>query len=37
VRGLAGIVECEKAALGIFLPLEPPFKPVLTEAAQAGF
>jgi len=37
VRDLAGVVEREKAAQGIFLTLEPPSKPMLTEAAQAGF
>jgi site-specific DNA-methyltransferase (adenine-specific) len=37
VRDLAGVVEREKAALGIFLTLEPPSKPMLTEAVQAGF
>jgi site-specific DNA-methyltransferase (adenine-specific) len=37
VRDLVGVVEREKAALGIFLTLEPPTKPMLTEAVQAGF
>ncbi|HMO82147.1 MAG TPA: DNA methyltransferase [Pyrinomonadaceae bacterium] len=37
VRDLIGTVEREKAAIGIFLTLERPTKPMLKEAVEAGF
>ena len=37
VRDLAGTVERERAAIGIFLTLEPPTREMRTEAASAGF
>lgn len=37
IRDLVGTVEREKAAIGIFITLEPPTKPMITEAASAGF
>lgn len=37
IRDLVGVVEREKAAMGIFITLEPPSRPMLTEAAAAGF
>ncbi len=33
---MRGVVEREKAAIGIFLTLSPPSKPMTTEAAAAG-
>ncbi len=36
IRDLRGTVEREKAAMGIFITLEPPTKPMETEAAGAG-
>ena len=36
VRDLKGTVEREKAAVGLFVTLTPPTKPMLTEAASAG-
>jgi site-specific DNA-methyltransferase (adenine-specific) len=37
VRDLRGVIERENAAAGIFITLEAPSKPMLHEAAQAGF
>jgi DNA modification methylase len=37
VRGLRGAVEREKAEIGVFLCFEAPTKPMLREAAEAGF
>ena len=37
VRDLRGVVEREKAAIGVLITLEPPSKPMNTEAASAGF
>lgn len=37
VRDLRGVVEREKAAIGVFITLEPPTTPMRTEAASAGF
>lgn len=37
VRDLVGTVEREKAAMGIFITLEQPTQPMLTEAAARGF
>ena len=36
IRDLKGTVEREKAAIGLFVTLTPPTKPILTEAASAG-
>jgi site-specific DNA-methyltransferase (adenine-specific) len=36
IRDLKGTVEREKAAIGLFVTLTPPTKPMLTEAASAG-
>ncbi len=36
VRDLVGTIQREKAAIGIFVCLEEPTKPMLTEAAAAG-
>ena len=36
IRDLRGVIEREKAAIGIFLTLTPPTRPMLTEAAGAG-
>ncbi|MCC6190376.1 MAG: restriction endonuclease [Anaerolineales bacterium] len=36
IRDLVGALDREKAAMGIFLTLEPPSRPMLTEAATAG-
>ena len=36
VRDLVGTVQREKAALGLFVCLDEPTKPMLTEAASAG-
>lgn len=36
IRDLRGAVEREEAAMGIFITLEPPTKPMETEAAGAG-
>lgn len=36
IRDLRGVIEREKAEIGIFLTLTPPTKPMLTEAAAAG-
>lgn len=37
IRDLRGTVERDGAALGAFITLEPPTKPMLKEAASAGF
>ena len=37
VRDLKGVIEREKAALGALITLREPTKPMLTEAASAGF
>jgi len=37
VRDLKGVIEREKAALGALITLREPTKPMLTEAAAAGF
>jgi len=37
VRDLKGVVEREKAAIGLFVTLEPPTGPMHTEAVSAGF
>jgi DNA modification methylase len=37
IRGLRGAVEREKAEIGVFLCFEAPTKPMLREAAEAGF
>ena len=36
IRDLKGTVEREKAAVGLFITLTPPTKPMVTEAASAG-
>jgi hypothetical protein len=36
IRDFAHVVEREKAAVGLFLTLDPPTRPMLTEAASAG-
>lgn len=37
IRDLRGTVEREQAAIGVFITLEPPSSPMITEAADAGF
>ncbi len=37
IRDLVGTVEREKAAIGVFITLKPPSKPMKKEAASAGF
>jgi site-specific DNA-methyltransferase (adenine-specific) len=37
VRDLKGVVEREKAAIGLFVTLASPTKPMQTEAVAAGF
>jgi len=37
VRDLKGVMEREKAPIGIFITLAPPSKPMVAEAASAGF
>jgi DNA modification methylase len=37
VRDLKGVVEREKAVMGLFITLEPPTQPMRTEAVSAGF
>ena len=37
IRDLVGTLDREKAALGVFITLEPPSRDMLTEAASAGF
>lgn len=36
VRDLRGVIEREKAEIGVFLCFEEPTKPMLKEAAEAG-
>ncbi|MGB8261441.1 MAG: hypothetical protein WCE75_13865 [Terracidiphilus sp.] len=37
VRDPVGVLQHEKAEIGVFLCFEPPTKPMLKEAAEAGF
>ena len=37
IRDLRGTLEREKAEIGVFLCFEPPTKPMMKEAAEAGF
>jgi DNA modification methylase len=37
IRDLRGVIEREKAEIGVFLSFETPTKPMLKEAAEAGF
>lgn len=37
VRDLRGVLEREKAEIGVFITLEPATKPMMKEAAEAGF
>ena len=37
VRDLKGVLEREKAPIGLFISLVPPTKPMIAEAASAGF
>lgn len=37
IRDLGGVVEREKAAIGVFITLNEPTKPMIKEAATAGF
>ena len=37
VRDLVGVINREKAELGVLITLEPPSKPMLREAVDAGF
>jgi SAM-dependent methyltransferase len=37
IRDLCGVVEREKAALGLMITLEEPTQPMITEAAVAGY
>lgn len=37
IRDLRGVLDREKAQIGILIVLEPPTKPMITEAASAGF
>ena len=37
VRDLKGVLDREKAPIGVFLTLEPPTRPMEAEAAAAGF
>src|ERR1039458_9130801 len=37
VRDLRGVLDREKAEIGVFITLEEPTKPMLKEAASAGF
>jgi len=37
IRDLAGTLQREAAAIGVFITLEPPSKDMVTEAATAGF
>lgn len=36
IRDLRGVIERERASIGIFLTLTEPTKPMITEAAAAG-
>jgi site-specific DNA-methyltransferase (adenine-specific) len=37
IRDLRGVIEREKAEIGVFISFEAPTKPMLKEAAEAGF
>ncbi len=37
IRDLKGTLEREKAAIGVFITLEPPSRDMITEAASSGF
>ena len=37
VRDLRGVIEREKAEIGVLLALEEPTRPMISEAASAGF
>lgn len=37
IRDLGHVIERENAAIGVFLSLDPPTKPMLEEAAGKGF
>jgi DNA modification methylase len=37
VRDLRGVIEREKAAIGVLIAMEEPTKPMMKEAAEAGF
>ncbi|MFN0279927.1 MAG: DNA methyltransferase [Pyrinomonadaceae bacterium] len=37
IRDLGHVIDRENASLGVYLTLEPPTKPMLTEAAEKGF
>ncbi len=37
VRDLRGVIEREKAAIGVLITMEEPTKPMMKEAAEAGF
>ncbi len=37
VRDLRGVIEREKAEIGVLISMEPPTKPMVKEAAEAGF
>ena len=37
IRDLKGVLEREKAPIGVFLSLVEPTRPMVTEAASAGF
>jgi site-specific DNA-methyltransferase (adenine-specific) len=37
LRDLRGVIERDKAAIGVFICIEPPTKPMHKEAADAGF
>jgi DNA modification methylase len=37
IRDLCGVIEREKAAIGVFITLEPPTEPMRREAITAGF
>ena len=37
VRDLRGVIEREKAEIGVLISMEEPTKPMLKEAAEAGF
>jgi DNA modification methylase len=37
VRDLRGVIEREKAEIGVLISMEPPSKPMIKEAVEAGF
>jgi len=37
LRDLRGVLDREKADIGVLISMEPPSKPMLREAAEAGF